>query len=134
MPGDVEQMRATYADFSPMIRKILSKVTSCLRWTLADLPLLESWLWKSGKVVLVWDAADAMVPSLAQGASMSIEDGACLAECLGRVKTPGEVPRYLGVFEIYASLVAKESSWVLGQMETCGSFRTVQSRSCQTVL
>ena len=40
-----------------------------------------------------------MVLFLAQGASMSIEDGACLAECLGRVKTPGEIPCYLGLFE-----------------------------------
>ena len=97
--GDVEQMRATYADFGPVIRKIIGKVTNCLRWTLADLPLLQSWLSKSGKVVLIGDAAHAMVPFLAQGASMSIEDGACLAECLGPVETPGEVPRYLRVFE-----------------------------------
>ena len=40
-----------------------------------------------------------MVPFLAQGASMFIEEGACLAECLGHVETPGEVPCYLGVFE-----------------------------------
>ncbi len=99
VPGDVEQMKAMYADFGALIRKVITKVTSCLRWTLADLPPLPTWLSKSGKSVLIGDAAHAMVPFLAQGASMSIEDGACLAECLDRVETPGEVPRYLRVFE-----------------------------------
>ena len=98
-PGDVEQMRATYAEFDPVIQKVLAKVTSCLRWTLADLPPLPSWLSKSGKVVLIGDAAHAMVPFLAQGASMSIEDGAALAECLGRVQDLKDIPRYLAVFE-----------------------------------
>ena len=42
---------------------------------------------------------NATVPFLAQGASMSIEDGVCLAECLNHVKTFDEVPRYLVAFE-----------------------------------
>ena len=99
VPGDVEEMRATYADFDPIIRKVIGKVTSCLKWTLADLPPLQSWLSRSRKVVLIGDSSHAMVPFLAQGASMSIEDGACLAECLGRVSTPAEIPRYLEAFE-----------------------------------
>lgn len=99
VPGDVDQMKATYADFGPLIRKVITKVTSCLRWTLADLPPLPTWLSESGQVVLIGDAAHAMVPFLAQGASMSIEDGACLAECLSRVETPGDIPRYLEFFE-----------------------------------
>ena len=99
VPGEVEQMTATYADFDPVIRKVISKVINCLRWTLADLPPLPSWVSESGKVVLIGDAAHATVPFLAQGASMSIEDGACLVKCLNRVKTFDEVPRYLTAFE-----------------------------------
>ena len=97
--GDVEEMKATYADFDPVIRKVISKVTSCLKWTLADLPPLKSWLSDSGRVVLIGDAAHAMVPFLAQGASMSIEDGACLAESLAEAKTADEVPELLRLFE-----------------------------------
>ena len=99
VPGNVEEMREMYDDFDPVVRKIISKVTSCLKWTLADLPPLKSWLSKTGKVVLIGDAAHATVPFLAQGASMSIEDGACLAECLSRVKELVDVPHYLAVFE-----------------------------------
>lgn len=98
-PGDVQQMRETYSQFDPLIRKVIGKVTSCLRWTLADLPPLPTWLSKSGKVVLIGDAAHAMVPFLAQGASMSIEDGPALAECLSRVKEIQDIPKYLAVFE-----------------------------------
>lgn len=100
-PGNVEEMRRTYADFDPTIRKLLSKVKSCLRWTLADLPPLPSWVSKSGKVVLIGDAAHATVPYLAQGASMAIEDGAALAECLSRVRATGDIPHYLKAFETF---------------------------------
>ncbi|KAJ9615171.1 hypothetical protein H2200_001245 [Cladophialophora chaetospira] len=99
VPGDVEEMRKTYADFDPVIRKVIDNVTSCLKWTLADLPPLQSWLSNSGKVVLIGDAAHAMVPFLAQGASMGIEDGACLAECLNRAESASDVPRYLRTFQ-----------------------------------
>ncbi|RVX72524.1 hypothetical protein B0A52_03714 [Exophiala mesophila] len=98
-PGDVQQMRETYATFDPVIRKVIDNVTSCLRWTLADLPPLPTWLSQSGKVVLIGDAAHAMVPFLAQGASMSIEDGPALAECLSRVRELEDIPKYLRVFE-----------------------------------
>ncbi|KAK5065096.1 hypothetical protein LTR84_000932 [Exophiala bonariae] len=98
-PGDIQKMRETYANFDPLIRKVIDKVTTCLRWTLADLPPLPTWLSQSGKVVLIGDAAHAMVPFLAQGASMSIEDGPALAECLSRVREIEDVPKYLRVFE-----------------------------------
>jgi salicylate hydroxylase len=98
-PGDVQQMRETYAGFDPLIRKVIDKVSTCLRWTLADLPPLPTWLSQSGKVVLIGDAAHAMVPFLAQGASMSIEDGPALAECLSRVREIKDIPKYLGIFE-----------------------------------
>lgn len=98
-PGSVEEMRSMYADFDPVIRKIIAKVNSCLKWTLADLPPLKSWSSKTGKVVLIGDAAHATVPFLAQGASMSIEDGACLAECLNRVQEVADIPHYLLAFE-----------------------------------
>ncbi|KEF55482.1 salicylate hydroxylase [Exophiala aquamarina CBS 119918] len=98
-PGDLEEMKATYADFDPVIKRVLGKVNGCLKWKLADLPTLPSWVSESGRAVLIGDAAHAMVPYLAQGASMAIEDGAALAECLSRVRTKEQIPRYLQVFE-----------------------------------
>lgn len=98
-PGNLEEMKATYKDFDPILKRVLGKVKGCLKWKLADLPPISNWISESGKVVLIGDAAHAMVPYLAQGASMAIEDGAALAECLSRVQTKEEIPRCLGVFE-----------------------------------
>ncbi|KMU89437.1 FAD dependent oxidoreductase [Coccidioides immitis H538.4] len=67
-PGDPDEMRRYYAHFDPTINKVLAKVKSCLKWKLADLPPLPNWVSPSGKVVLIGDAAHAMVPYLAQTA------------------------------------------------------------------
>jgi salicylate hydroxylase len=53
----------------------------------------------NGRVVLIGDAAHATVPYLAQGAAMSIEDGAALAECLDLADNMDMVPFVLKAFE-----------------------------------
>ena len=98
-PGDLVHMKAAYAHFDPLIQRVLLKVKSCLKWALADLPPLSRWVSESGLVVVIGDAAHAMVPYLAQGASMGIEDGAALGECLGGAVSAADVPRCLAVFE-----------------------------------
>jgi salicylate hydroxylase len=84
-PADVEELRNQYSDWAPVVQQLLSHVTSCVKWKLASLPPLEKWVNESGRVVILGDAAHAMLPYLGQGAAMSIEDGAALAECLDRV-------------------------------------------------
>lgn len=64
--GDPEEMRAHYSHFDPVIKKVLAKVKSCVRWKLAELPPLPSWVSPSGRVVLIGDAAHGMLPYLAQ--------------------------------------------------------------------
>ena len=98
-PGDLKEMRDHYKDFDPVIQKVLSKVTFCLNWKIADLPPLPTWVGPSGKVVLLGDACHAMVPFLAQGAAQAIEDGACLAECLGRLQSRSQLPTLLHAYE-----------------------------------
>jgi salicylate hydroxylase len=65
-PGNLDEMKAQYEGWDPLIRKVLDKVDYCLKWTLADLPVLARWVSASGRVVLIGDAAHAMVPYLAQ--------------------------------------------------------------------
>jgi salicylate hydroxylase len=50
------------------------------KWTLYDRPVLNHW--GKGPVTLVGDAAHPMLPFLAQGGAMAIEDAAVLAESL----------------------------------------------------
>lgn len=98
-PGDLQEMKNHYADFDPVVRRVLSKVESCLNWKVADLPSLPSWISDSGKVVLIGDAAHAMTPFLAQGAAQAIEDGAVLGECLARVESRRDIPNLLRAYQ-----------------------------------
>ena len=66
-----------------------------LRWPLFDRP--PSKHWGSGPVTLLGDAAHPMLPFLAQGAAMAIEDAAVLAECLQTA--PDEPQQALRVYE-----------------------------------
>ena len=53
-----------------------------MKWTLCDLPPLETCRSENGRVVLIGDAFHAMIPHSASGGNSSIEDAACIAECL----------------------------------------------------
>jgi salicylate hydroxylase len=63
-------------------RAVLEAAQSWLKWALCDAAPLPSW--SAGAATLLGDAAHPMMPYLAQGAAMAIEDAAMLAECMGR--------------------------------------------------
>ena len=64
------------------------------KWALYDLPPLRRW--GDGPVTLLGDAAHPMLPFLAQGAAMAIEDAAVLAASMARMPddVPGAMRRY----------------------------------------
>jgi len=65
------------------------------RWARAlhDLPQLERW--HTDRVVLIRDAAHAMVPHQGQGANQTIEDAIVLADALAAAERgPSALPRY----------------------------------------
>lgn len=77
--GDPEKMLATFKDF-PQWTKDMLAVGLEQRiglWQLRDLDPLDTWA--RGRVILIGDAAHAMLPTQGQGASQAIED----AEALG---------------------------------------------------
>jgi salicylate hydroxylase len=96
-PGNTEEMKACFSGWEARLTHVLENIPDVLKWKLADLPPLPKWV--NGSVVLIGDAAHAMVPYLAQGAAQSIEDGACLAECLERAQKTEDVPVLLRAFE-----------------------------------
>jgi hypothetical protein len=61
-PGDLKEMVDNFASWDPLLVRVLNKVQECLKWNLADLPLLDTWRSKSGKVVLIGDASHATLP------------------------------------------------------------------------
>ena len=78
--GEVADALAAFAGWHPQVRTILGSVDETFIWALFDRAPLERW--SAGRVTLLGDACHAMVPFMAQGAAMAIEDGATLAACL----------------------------------------------------
>ncbi|MEA2983233.1 MAG: hypothetical protein QOF09_5056 [Alphaproteobacteria bacterium] len=64
------------------VREFLAVPEQWLKWALYDVPPLSRW--GDGPVTLLGDAAHPMLPFLAQGAAMAIEDAAVLADNLAR--------------------------------------------------
>ena len=60
---DVEEVKAEFADFDPRLHKVLSLVDgACYLWKLSDIPVLKTWQSANKRVVLLGDAAHAMLP------------------------------------------------------------------------
>ncbi|KAH7390218.1 hypothetical protein BKA64DRAFT_117741 [Cadophora sp. MPI-SDFR-AT-0126] len=98
-PGDTEEMKAKYSKWEPGLQKVLGHITECKKWKLASVPPLPTWVSSSGRVVIIGDAAHGMLPYMAQGAAMAIEDGAALAESISRADSVTDLPKLLKVFE-----------------------------------
>jgi salicylate hydroxylase len=79
-PGDINELRATFAGWHPEVTSLLSEVEDCFLWALFDRKPLKKW--SDRKVTLLGDACHPMLPFLAQGAAMAIEDSYALAHCL----------------------------------------------------
>ncbi|MFP3757472.1 FAD-dependent monooxygenase [Cupriavidus sp. SIMBA_020] len=79
-PGRVEDLRAAYAGFHPDARALLDACDDVLISALYVRDPLPSW--SAGHIALMGDACHPMMPFMAQGAGMAIEDGVVLARCL----------------------------------------------------
>ncbi|MEC3981760.1 FAD-dependent monooxygenase [Amycolatopsis sp. H20-H5] len=78
------------------------------RWGLfAHRPLRQ---WYDGRVVLLGDAAHAMLPHQGQGANQTIEDAVVLAECLAAQTIPDALARYQ-LLRRGRTRVIQRSSW-----------------------
>ncbi|MEQ9519413.1 MAG: FAD-dependent monooxygenase [Parvibaculum sp.] len=77
--GDLAEMKADFAPWCATIQKLLAaaKPDACFKWALFDRDPLP--YWSKGRVSLVGDACHPMLPFMAQGACMAIEDAWVLA-------------------------------------------------------
>jgi salicylate hydroxylase len=78
--GDPQQLRASFAGWHTNVRQIVDAADDVYRWALHDRLPLPSW--SRGRVTLLGDACHPMLPYLAQGAAMAIEDAWVLARAL----------------------------------------------------
>lgn len=73
---------AAFTGWHPAVRGLLGLAGRIERRALYDRPPLPRW--HNGRVVLIGDAAHPMLPFIAQGAALAIEDAAALGRCLRR--------------------------------------------------
>ncbi|MBY0381919.1 MAG: FAD-dependent monooxygenase [Xanthobacteraceae bacterium] len=88
-PGDASEIgqHFTPPHWPIAPRMMIGAVESWRKWALFAMP--DGGVWAKDKVALLGDAAHAMLPFVAQGAAMAIEDAAVLANCLQQ--QPGEI-------------------------------------------
>ena len=80
LKGDVDELRRVYASFHPEARALLaacSEVTKSALYVRQPMPE-----WSVGRTTLLGDACHPMVPFMAQGACMAIEDAVVLGRAL----------------------------------------------------
>ncbi|MSQ20482.1 MAG: FAD-binding protein [Betaproteobacteria bacterium] len=87
VPGNVEELRRLYAAFHIDVRKLLDAVDEVLKQALYDRDPLRAW--SRGRVTLLGDACHPMLPFMAQGSAMAIEDAIVLARHLAGVDRAG---------------------------------------------
>ena len=96
-PGSVDELRGFYADFHPDARALLDACDSVLKTALYERDPLTAW--SLGPMTLVGDACHPMMPFMAQGAGMAIEDCVVLARNLAGVAAPAQVAAALHRYE-----------------------------------
>jgi salicylate hydroxylase len=82
MQADADILHAKLAGFHTRLAEVLMGVRDWRKWALYRLPPLPTWT--SGRMALLGDAAHPMLPYLAQGGAMALEDAVVLADALAR--------------------------------------------------
>jgi len=88
VPGAPEEFMPHLAGWPETITKFLSEQDGWRRWALYDMPPPRQW--SAGRIALLGDAAHPVLPFLASGGVLAIEDAAVLARSLDAAKGNAE--------------------------------------------
>ncbi|MFT3733191.1 MAG: FAD-dependent monooxygenase [Hyphomicrobium sp.] len=77
-PAVAETVKEKVKTFAPHLQALIEGATEWRQWSLFTLPSLPRW--SSGRAALLGDAAHPMLPFLAQGAVMALEDAVTLGD------------------------------------------------------
>lgn len=88
-PGDARHLAQHFRGAADDLAALIATGSAWTRWCLSGVDARGPW--QRGRVALIGDAAHAMLPFLAQGAAMAIEDAAVLTRQLLRPDLPAEV-------------------------------------------
>lgn len=90
-PGDPAEIRIRFADAAPRLGDLVGAAPEWRLWSLYDLPARRM---AAGRIALLGDAAHPVLPYLAQGAALAIEDAAALAAALQGGAVPDALRRF----------------------------------------
>ena len=90
-----DNVRAIFADFSPLVQNMMDAVQVTGKWGLFRHPVAPHW--HGDAVALLGDAAHPTLPFMAQGAVMAIEDAWVLAASLDQTST---LPEGLAAYQL----------------------------------
>ena len=76
--GSTEKLLQSFDSFPEWLKEIFRSAPSLGLWQLRDISPLKTWF--KDRVILIGDAAHAMLPTQGQGASQSVEDAEALQE------------------------------------------------------
>lgn len=80
------ELLETFKDEPQFVSDLIRATPLVSAFPIYDVPTVPRWV--DGRAVLIGDAAHAISPSSGQGASLAIEDAACLAVCLRDIDDP----------------------------------------------
>jgi salicylate hydroxylase len=112
-PGRSGELKTRFESFAPAARALIALPDTWQKWALFD--RAPQRIPAQGPVTLLGDAAHPMLPFLAQGGAMAIEDAAVLAQYLARDENPAaglrayEAARYARVARVQRE--ARRNSW-----------------------
>lgn len=78
--GNRDQLETCFKHWTDDIQPLLANVPTWRKWSLFEMPVPK--IWGKGPVTLLGDAVHPMLPFLAQGGAMAVEDAATLNHCL----------------------------------------------------
>jgi 2-polyprenyl-6-methoxyphenol hydroxylase-like FAD-dependent oxidoreductase len=81
--GRLGRLRNRFAKFGGLVQEYLASLDQDEQIHCGPIDWLELDEWRSGRVVLIGDAAHACSPMMGQGGCMAMEDAVVLAELLG---------------------------------------------------
>ncbi|KAJ5673977.1 hypothetical protein N7462_009416 [Penicillium macrosclerotiorum] len=93
----LSDMKRQFSGWDAQLKRIIGMIDKTIKWPLVSGTPLQQWT--TGRVVILGDAAHAMLPYMSQGAAMAVEDGVALARSLSKITTISAIPRALSIFE-----------------------------------
>lgn len=117
--GCPDELREAFADYHADAREVIARIPeeTLFRWGIFDRPPLKRWV--VDRIALLGDAAHPMLPYMAQGAAMAIEDAMLLARALSADRGDPDtgLARYEAARLPRANLIARLSA-AMGEMFT----------------